>query len=379
MHKEGVVKVRLYLLLCLIFLSINLLFVNFKPYIDGFSRSIFAFTGELSPRQSPDDKPAPGKPAAAKPAPQAKNTPAQPKEAQKPKEEPKAKPPPPPPPPPPDLNNPVVRDLPKTKPPVIAFTASVPDFNDPKIPTFPELRNFTGDRWGQENTDIRMATTGPLLYVHITCFDKNPYGLITKNAKAKPSEAWKDDCIQIFLMKDADADHYCQYVASAAGIHFIFYMKADPENPLKGTSAKLPEGFVDAKSVIKVTYNAFTVDMIIDISNNLGLEAAPGKTVLMQIVRGYRGNQASLQLFPNHIYCDSRNKMNNHDRRAFIPVEIRDLSAPAPEPQTGKADDTGADPKDKKTVPYHDPLAPKPQAQKKQGDDPGILDLPPLD
>ncbi len=306
-------KVKFYLFLILAFMALNLIFTTFKDQMDAVNRFCFSFTGEFSKRkavESPVED-------ASHPADQAKKTNA-PKQPLTPKKSSgissaqliKAK----------TLN------APKTQAPKILYKGGEPDFSKDKIPDFPPLRTEVGENWDKEKTRIRMTCDGLKLYVHILCYDSDKDELVVAHSRQEgAASSWKDDSIELFLMKSQDSEAYCQYVASASGLSHVFYLSAG-DLPFIFSQQALPAKFTPPEISSNLLPEGFEVKMQIDLSN-IGLDRTMhGQKILMQIVRNYRGENVegvSLQLFPCYIYADLSMTPNNHDRRSFIPVEIQ--------------------------------------------------------
>lgn len=221
----------------------------------------------------------------------------------------------------------IVTELPKTKRPevlLIPFGANPEDF---ELPFFPVLREYTGKEWEEEKTRITMATDGLKLFVFITCFDSHPENLVTEFSKLKEvAIPWKDDSVELFLMKDRKAEHYCQYIASVSGLSRIYYYLEKADDPRIGNNQKIPDGFRKPFIYAERFPKGYKIKMTISL-NNIGIDdLKEGDELLMQFVRNYRGqgelNSITLHLFPAWIYADNRFGLNNHDQRAFQPVCI---------------------------------------------------------
>jgi hypothetical protein len=224
------------------------------------------------------------------------------------------------------FKNPVTAKLPKTKTPIVLYTDDYPEWNDSKFPLFTPLRKFDGTIWRKEKTQIKMTTDGRRLYVVCRFFDKNPGAAITKyTEKFGGKNAWQDDSIELFLMKDKNSKFYCQYIVSVSGKGTVLYHKVT-EAPNRGSNAKLPKTFVSPNYNVDEFNGGFEIEMKISLSNLGFKKLEPGDTFLLQIVRNYRGqnekDSATLHLFPVYIYADNRLGRNNHDRRAFQKVQI---------------------------------------------------------
>jgi hypothetical protein len=228
-------------------------------------------------------------------------------------------------------SKPVKVNLPLTVQPKILFVNTVTDQDLLKSPLFPPLRSFNGTEWKKEKTEIRMASDGETLEVSFLCFDSEPSKIVTQfSEKEGAANAWKDDSIEFFIMKSPKADHYFQYVCSASGLSKVYYYKTT-DNPRSGTNdPTFPANF--KKPIIRgeTCAEGYKIYMDIDLSNNLGLpRLSPGKEIMLQVVRNYRGQGAGnplemgLQLYPTFIYADSTTgAANNHDRRSFQTAKL---------------------------------------------------------
>lgn len=225
------------------------------------------------------------------------------------------------------FKKPVTAKLPKTKTPTILFGEEFPDWDDYRLSLFTPLRKYDGTIWRKEKTEIKGSTDGKKLFLICRFYDKNPEKAVTRNTKGKTGQnAWQDDSIEVFLMKDRKSTSYCQYIVSVTGKGTVLYNKNN-KAPNSGTTTKV------SKSFVKPRYNAddfdggFEIEMAIDLSN-IGIDKIkPGDSFLMQIVRNYRGqgysDSVTLHLFPVYIYADKRFGINNHDRRAFQQVVVK--------------------------------------------------------
>ena len=220
---------------------------------------------------------------------------------------------------------PQIRNLPKTEQPVVLFSNDPPSWQDTVFATFPKLRNHNGDPWGNEDTEIRACTNGRKLFVMARLYDQDPDSAITRHSQTQSSLAWRDDSIELFLMRDNKTDIYCQYALSVSGIGHDYYLKGT-DNPSSFATVEMPKDFTPPIFESRKLENRFELEVIIDLQN-IGIEdLKPGGSFLIQIVRNYRGqgesDSVTLQLFPTHIYADKRFSILNHDRRAFQPVKI---------------------------------------------------------
>ncbi|HOK04946.1 MAG TPA: hypothetical protein PLN24_06820, partial [Victivallales bacterium] len=128
-------------------------------------------------------------------------------------------------------------DLPKTNTP-IALLIQGDDFDSylTYAPPFPDLRNYTGENWNKEKTQIFCLTNNKILFIKVICFDSDPDSLVKMFSIAEGSaNAWKDDSIEVFLMSDPLSEEYYQFLASASGKTHYFVFKIRPDDPRMGT------------------------------------------------------------------------------------------------------------------------------------------------
>ncbi|MBN1863629.1 MAG: hypothetical protein JW808_01875 [Victivallales bacterium] len=224
-----------------------------------------------------------------------------------------------------DQGKPQTRDLPKTETPIVLFSPDPPPWDDAALVPFPKLRKYTGDPWDHEETEIRAVTDGRKLYILAKLHDRDPDSALTHHSESQASDAWKDDSIEVFIMKDAKADVYCQYILSVSGIGHVFYLNTG-ENPGQVKHAAAPEEFIPPYFESRKLSGGFELEIEIALDNVQIKGLKPGDSFLIQIVRNYRGQGVAgamaLQLFPFHIYADERFSNSNHDRRAFQPIKI---------------------------------------------------------
>ncbi len=222
---------------------------------------------------------------------------------------------------------PLTANLPKTKTPEISFKNEFPDWNDSGLTLFAPLRKYDGTAWNKEKTEIKCSTDGRKLYIICRFYDKNPDDAVTEFTDGKSGKnAWKDDSIEVFLMKDRKSTFYCQYIVSVTGKGCVFYL----ENNKVPNSAKredIPKDFVKPRYSVDDFAGGFEIEMSITLSNIGIKKLKPGDSLLMQIVRNYRGQgvkgSVTLHLFPTYIYADKRFGLNNHDRRAFQKIVVK--------------------------------------------------------
>ncbi|MDD5698026.1 MAG: sugar-binding protein [Victivallaceae bacterium] len=221
------------------------------------------------------------------------------------------------------FKNPVTANFPKTQTPVICYREGFPYWEDAGLTLFAPLRKYDGTLWNREKTEIKASTDGRRLYVLCRFYDKNPAQAVTSNSAGN---AWRDDSIELFLMKDRKSDFYCQYIVSVSGSGCVLYDK-NTRQPNRGERADIPKNFVSPRYSVNSFEGGFEIEMSIALSNIGIRELKPGASLLMQIVRNYRGqgysNSVLLQLFPVYIYGDKRLRPSNHDRRAFQPAVVQ--------------------------------------------------------
>ncbi len=304
-------------LVFLIFVLLIYIFITFKDQIEAFNSACFKFTGELVSHPITDENFSSPKTGGTT---QKTNTnnPKKPEQKKGPEKKQAQI----------DYSKPLVlKKFPHTPKCQILYRNDIPYFHKDNIPSFPRLRKETGENWDAEMTDIKITTDGKYLYCFFKCYDKKPENLVKKFSLNEGSQsAWKDDSIELFLMKNRDAKHYCQYVVSVSGKSHMFYILTKPESPISYNVSSPPAGFAPPEMDSEIISDGFEVHMKIDLSNIDFKTVTPNDSILMQIVRNYRGEEkdgVSLQLFPVYIYADSRIPPNNHDRRAFTPVEIK--------------------------------------------------------
>jgi len=224
-------------------------------------------------------------------------------------------------------DKPVISNLPMTPQPSIQILPSLDNPDESRLKAFPELRTYSGSEWRKEKTVIKMATDGQLLYASFLCYDSVPKNLVTKYSESQGSaSAWMDDSIEFFIMKDRNADHYYQIIASASGLSNVCYLKTTDAGPFSYVQDSMPGDFKKPFIRSEKCPEGFKVTMEIDLVS-LGLDKLGNNSqILTQIVRNYRDASdpecAELQLYPTFIYADNRFGVQNHDRRAFIPVKV---------------------------------------------------------
>jgi hypothetical protein len=225
------------------------------------------------------------------------------------------------------FKNPVTAKLPKTKTPTISFGKYFPEWDDPELILFTPLRKYDGTIWRKEKTEIKGSTDGKKLYLICRFYDQNPDKAVIQNTEGKSgNNAWKDDSIEVFLMKNRKSKNYYQYIVSVTGKGCTLYYKNN-KVPNRGTRIKKPKDFAKPRYGADDFDGGFEIEMVIDLSNIGISKLKPGDSFLMQVVRNYRGqgykNSVTLHLFPVYIYADKRFGINNHDRRAFQKVVVK--------------------------------------------------------
>lgn len=225
------------------------------------------------------------------------------------------------------FKKPVTANLPKTKTPTISFSEDVPEWDDGNLTLFTPLRKYDGTLWQEEKTAIKGSTDGKKLYLICRFYDKTPHAAVTEHTESRGGEnAWQDDSIEIFLMKNRKSKFYCQYIVSVSGKGTIIYDE-NTKAPNRGTKVTIPQGFIKPRYSVDDFAGGFEFEISIALSN-IGIDKLkPGDALLMQIVRNYRGQQhkesVTLHLFPVYIYADKRFGINNHDRRAFQKIVVK--------------------------------------------------------
>ena len=224
-----------------------------------------------------------------------------------------------------DRGKPVTVKLPKTKTPIILICDDFPDWSDKVASDFPSFRRANGKEWNKDQTNVRVTSDGKKIYMLLKLYDKFPKKAITKHSESNSGGAWKDDSIEIFLMKQANSKVYCQFILSVSGIGHCFYINAGKE-PYTSNKIEKPENLDKWSYDVEEFDNRFEMEISIPLSN-IGINKLKANdTFLLQIIRNYRGqndkNAVTLQLFPTHLYADSRFGINNHDRRAFQKVKV---------------------------------------------------------
>jgi Carbohydrate family 9 binding domain-like len=227
------------------------------------------------------------------------------------------------------FSKPVTVKIPKTPAAVIAYSNDLPDWDDSKFPVVPSLRKFDGKKWQNEKTEFKFSTDGRNLYIIGRLYDKNPKAAITKHTKDRSGKnAWQDDSIEIFLMKNSKSRYFVQYILSVSGVGCTFLQKK-ANQPNKSSTIKKPKNFKLPRFDAYSFDGGFELELTISLSNIGIRKLNKHNTFLLQLVRNYRGqNQAksiTLQLFPVYIYADSRFGINNHDRRAFQSVKLTEI------------------------------------------------------
>ncbi len=297
------------------FVAIALLMSVFSEHVSWLASRMLSMTGELRLYTPPqenqelqkDDK---------------KNDPLMPKQVKKgskqatPKKE--------------DLSRQVVSTKhPKTATPVLRLLPDS-DFESflEEMPPFPEMRLFTGEAWNKEKTDVFGATDGVSLYLRVVCHDSDPDHLVKVFSIAEGSgNCWKDDSVELFLMKDHLSDEYFQFMASSSGKTHMSEWKIRPEDPRMGAHVK--GAAADSFAKVFEIDKGYVVEFRIPFSE-IKFEQKTGKDPFhMQIVRNYRGEKKDLgavclHLFPVYVHGDNRFGECNHYWRAFERIQIKE-------------------------------------------------------
>ena len=222
-------------------------------------------------------------------------------------------------------DKPTTTKLPKTKTPVVAWCDTL-SVSVAHAPDFPPLRKYDGTRWTKEKTVIKAVSDGTRIKFQFHLFDSNPDEAVTTHSRSNPSNAWQDDGIEFFLMKDRDAKIYCQYAMSVIGRGSVFMLKCNKKNMAGGSRMATPDAFIPPLMSARRTSDGFLMELTVNL-RNVGIDSLePGDSFLIQIARNFRGQRNKdsviLQLFPTHIYADNRHGANNHHRKSFQPVKI---------------------------------------------------------
>lgn len=223
-------------------------------------------------------------------------------------------------------SKPQLTKLPKTSSFYIPILSATPNAGTTELVTLPEMRKFNGKKWEKESTTIKVGIYNNDLYFFIACSDKNPENIETNFSKKNQQHIWKDDGLEIFLMKNKDADTYCQYLVSPAGYNYCYYLKTIPNRLDTGNQTKIDKHFKFPYTEAEITDNGYNIELKVSLENiNIKPDNIP-ESILIQIVRNYRNmnNKDHLvtQLYPTHIYVDNRFGASNHNQKAFIPSEI---------------------------------------------------------
>ena len=210
----------------------------------------------------------------------------------------------------------------KTETPIVALLLGDKKY-DVDLPKCAPLRLFDG-RNGSPRTDILLTSDGKKLFLLAICYDNSPDDIIVSHSeKEGPSAAFKDDSMEVFLMKDRQSGFYSQYVCSASGVNIAYHMK-NGKTSYEPMTTPLRGGALGATAeLFKRGYKVF---MEIDLAN-IGLDQVKeGDTFLIQVARNFRGQFSErckiMQLFPNDAYGKDETNANNHDRKSFQPVKI---------------------------------------------------------
>ena len=223
-------------------------------------------------------------------------------------------------------SKPQLTKLPKTSSFSIPLLSSDPNSDTAELVTLPEMRKFNGKKWEEESTTIKIGIYNNYLYFFIACSDKNPKDIETNFSKKNQKDIWKDDGLEIFIMKNKNADSYYQYLVSPNGYNYCYYLKTIPNKLHQGNHAKIDKNFKFPYTEAEITKDGYNIELKVSLEN-IGIK--PGnlpKSILIQIVRNYRNiqnkNRLATQLYPTHIYADNRFGTSNHHQKAFIPSKI---------------------------------------------------------
>jgi len=122
------------------------------------------------------------------------------------------------------FKKPVTVNLSKTKTPIILFDEDFPDWDDYRLKLFTPLREYTGAVWREEKTEIKASTDGTKLFMVCRLYDQVQEEAVTSNTKGNSGQnAWKDDSLEIFLMKNKKSKFYYQYIVSVSGKGIVNY------------------------------------------------------------------------------------------------------------------------------------------------------------
>ena len=220
---------------------------------------------------------------------------------------------------------PTLTKLPKTASFYIPILSEEPLADNSNLTTLPEMRIYNGKKWEDEKNTIKMGIYNNILYVFINSTDKQPGKIETICAKNDSKNIWKEDGIEIFLMKDKDDDNYCQYMISPSGIYHCYHMETIPDRIDKGSELDKGENFILPIINAKITDKGYNIKIKIALQNIGITNPEKTNTLLLQLVRNYRGlyfdKRVETQLYPIHIYVDNRFHANNHNRKGFQPVK----------------------------------------------------------
>ena len=223
-------------------------------------------------------------------------------------------------------SKPQLTKLPKTSSFYIPILRSEPNAETKELVTLPEMRKYTGKKWKEESTIVKIGIYNNFLYFFFKCSDINPKDISTDYSKANKFDIWKDDSLEIFLMKDKNASSYCQYLLSPAGYNYSFRLETIPERLDKGNQMGIDKTFQLPYSNAEITKDGYNAELKIALQNiNIEPENLP-KSILIQIVRNYRNlyteDRLETQLYPTFIYVDNRFGASNHHQKAFLPSKI---------------------------------------------------------
>ena len=186
------------------------------------------------------------------------------------------------------FKKPLTANLPKTKTPEISFGNEFPDWDDPGLTLFDTLRKYDGTAWKKEKTEIKGSTDGKKLYLICRFYDENPDEAVTVHTEQGGGKAaWKDDSIEVFLLKNKKSKFYCQYIVSVSGMGCVFYYQ-NGKTPNSYKRLDLAKNFVKPRYSVDDFDGGFEIEMSITLSN-FDIEIfKSGDSLLIQTVRNYR-------------------------------------------------------------------------------------------
>ena len=168
-----------------------------------------------------------------------------------------------------------------------------------------------------------MTTDGKKLYIDAKLYDSHPKDAIKNFSIEKGGTAsWRDDSIGIFMMRNQSSKFYIQYNISISGIGKANYFSN--KSPSKRDIKYIPplKGFIRPKSKALDFDKGFRIRAEFNMKNLGFSNFKPGRKMLIQVIRRYRGPKTYLQLFPVFIYASKKNGADSHNRRAFRPINV---------------------------------------------------------